>query len=107
MDISGLDEEGVQKLLELFPEDVRIDMATGGVNVTDKGFLESVKDHVHELAAPANATRKEVRRKAKELMSGFGEGTIKNTKEATGRNEKCPCGSGKKYKQCCLGKKRK
>ena len=21
-----------------------------------------------------------------------------------GRNEKCPCGSGKKYKQCCLGK---
>ena len=20
----------------------------------------------------------------------------------TGRNEKCPCGSGKKYKQCCL-----
>lgn len=22
-----------------------------------------------------------------------------------GRNEPCPCGSGKKYKQCCLGKK--
>ena len=21
-----------------------------------------------------------------------------------GRNEPCPCGSGKKYKQCCLGK---
>lgn len=21
-----------------------------------------------------------------------------------GRNEKCPCGSGKKYKQCCLKK---
>ena len=21
-----------------------------------------------------------------------------------GRNEKCPCGSEKKYKQCCLGK---
>ncbi len=21
-----------------------------------------------------------------------------------GRNEKCPCGSGKKYKKCCLGK---
>jgi len=20
----------------------------------------------------------------------------------TGRNEKCPCGSGKKYKKCCL-----
>jgi hypothetical protein len=22
----------------------------------------------------------------------------------TGRNEKCSCGSGKKYKKCCLGK---
>jgi hypothetical protein len=22
-----------------------------------------------------------------------------------GRNEPCPCGSGKKYKHCCLGKK--
>jgi len=21
-----------------------------------------------------------------------------------GRNEKCPCGSGKKYKKCCLNK---
>ncbi len=21
-----------------------------------------------------------------------------------GRNEQCPCGSGKKYKHCCLGK---
>jgi len=23
---------------------------------------------------------------------------------ATGRNDPCPCGSGKKYKQCCLRK---
>jgi len=23
----------------------------------------------------------------------------------TGRNEPCPCGSGRKYKQCCLKKK--
>ena len=22
--------------------------------------------------------------------------------EKTGRNDPCPCGSGKKYKQCCL-----
>lgn len=24
----------------------------------------------------------------------------------TGRNDPCPCGSGKKYKQCCLLKKK-
>ncbi len=25
-------------------------------------------------------------------------------KRKIGRNEKCPCGSGKKYKKCCLNK---
>mgnify|MGYP000010509993 CR=1 FL=1 len=25
---------------------------------------------------------------------------------AVGRNDPCPCGSGKKYKQCCLRKER-
>lgn len=29
-------------------------------------------------------------------------GTVK--KEKVGRNDPCPCGSGKKYKKCCLGK---
>ncbi len=26
------------------------------------------------------------------------------TSKTTGRNEPCPCGSGRKYKQCCLEK---
>jgi uncharacterized protein YchJ len=26
------------------------------------------------------------------------------THTEVGRNEKCPCGSGKKYKKCCLNK---
>lgn len=26
--------------------------------------------------------------------------------EKVGRNDPCPCGSGKKYKQCCLAKKK-
>ncbi len=30
--------------------------------------------------------------------------TIVNTQPKVGRNDKCPCGSGKKYKKCC-GKK--
>lgn len=25
-------------------------------------------------------------------------------KEEAGRNEPCPCGSGKKHKKCCMGK---
>ncbi len=27
-----------------------------------------------------------------------------NTGPKVGRNDPCPCGSGRKYKQCCLGK---
>ena len=26
--------------------------------------------------------------------------------EKVGRNDPCPCGSGKKYKQCCMAKER-
>src|SRR3990172_4342969 len=28
----------------------------------------------------------------------------RRNKEKIGRNDPCPCGSGKKYKKCCLGK---
>ena len=28
----------------------------------------------------------------------------RDTPQETGRNDPCPCGSGKKYKQCCLKK---
>jgi len=27
--------------------------------------------------------------------------TVKNDEPKVGRNDPCPCGSGKKYKQCC------
>ena len=30
--------------------------------------------------------------------------TIRNRGENVGRNDPCPCGSGKKYKQCCMKK---
>ena len=30
-----------------------------------------------------------------------GVGTIRNDEPKTGRNDPCPCGSGKKFKQCC------
>jgi preprotein translocase subunit SecA len=30
---------------------------------------------------------------------------IQNTKSKVGRNDPCPCGSGKKFKKCCMNKK--
>lgn len=36
----------------------------------------------------------------------FGETNVINmtTRQKIGRNDPCPCGSGKKFKKCCLGK---
>jgi SEC-C motif-containing protein len=33
-----------------------------------------------------------------------GPAPIKSTAPKVGRNDPCPCGSGKKYKHCCLAK---
>jgi SEC-C motif-containing protein len=33
-----------------------------------------------------------------------GPAPFKSTAPKAGRNEPCPCGSGKKYKHCCLAK---
>ena len=35
-----------------------------------------------------------------------GQTCLKYTKRAPERNDKCPCGSGKKYKKCCLNGKK-
>ncbi len=45
---------------------------------------------------------------AKVTFEGSSDQTVKKQpvvkKEKAGRNDPCPCGSGKKYKQCCLDK---
>ena len=47
-----------------------------------------------------NIERKEV---SKKMITNDGKDTVKTQKksEKIGRNDLCPCGSGKKYKQCC------
>jgi preprotein translocase subunit SecA len=34
----------------------------------------------------------------------FGSEPIRNKNRNVGRNDPCPCGSGKKFKKCCLDK---
>lgn len=34
-------------------------------------------------------------------MEHHADGTVRGTSSSVGRNDPCPCGSGKKYKQCC------
>lgn len=42
--------------------------------------------------------------KRKEIKKGFNKSRIVVNKNKVGRNDPCPCGSGKKYKKCCLNK---
>ena len=37
-------------------------------------------------------------------MKQIGNMPVENTEPMIGRNDPCPCGSGKKYKKCCLMK---
>ena len=40
-----------------------------------------------------------------ETGSPIGQSSLRNdARKKVGRNDPCPCGSGKKYKKCCLGK---
>ncbi|MCR4716253.1 MAG: SEC-C domain-containing protein [Lachnospiraceae bacterium] len=40
-------------------------------------------------------------KRAELYKSQKSSGTVVNTERKIGRNEPCPCGSGKKYKNCC------
>ncbi|MBF4694123.1 SEC-C metal-binding domain-containing protein [Fusibacter ferrireducens] len=42
--------------------------------------------------------------KQKEIKRAYGDSVTVRIEERIGRNDPCPCGSGKKYKKCCLNK---
>ena len=59
-----------------------------------------------EVNEEAELKRKQVA-KGEAMQANDGKQKIKaqpKQVEKVGRNEPCPCGSGKKYKNCCLGK---
>ncbi len=66
---------------------------------------ETVKVLFH-IVPQAKIERTQVAKPVAENLGG--DGTDKKKPivkgEKVGRNDPCPCGSGKKYKQCCLGK---
>ena len=42
-----------------------------------------------------------LRRKEKRNSKAYKESNIVRNLDKVGRNDVCPCGSGKKYKKCC------
>ena len=106
----------IRELLALLPEDIVRDLNHGEIDLQDPAFLDGLMDHVarQSLADPHTGRRllgKMVRLKkliAKSVRQSDPEAAVSSTithEEArVGRNAPCPCGSGRKYKQCCLRK---
>ena len=42
--------------------------------------------------------------KRKEIKKAYNQTRIVKNTNTVGRNDECPCGSGKKYKKCCINK---
>jgi preprotein translocase subunit SecA len=75
----------------------------------DENFVSSTWQEtsaVHEEIAPQST----IAAQQQEAIEGT-EGEkkmepIRNREERVGRNDLCPCGSGKKYKNCCMRNQR-
>jgi len=112
-DIERAYEDGLVDPRYIGFDDVKRDLAMGKDQVlarlADDPHRRLVEDTVKEMgwwacfrdvqprheknAGPASATA--------EPQPIAASSQIKSTRPKTGRNEPCPCGSGKKYKKCC------
>ena len=61
-------------------------------------MLEAKADYLYELPQWDRIFSIE---KRKEIQKQYRESTIVRNENKVGRNDACPCGSGKKYKKCC------
>lgn len=64
------------------------------------------QEDIKYVSGPNRVSKKKTQRKShnQKLHSAFAHVVTKEEREAPkiGRNEICPCGSGLKYKKCCL-----
>ena len=109
-------KRAIRELLDVLPKDVLEELNSGAINLKDPAFLDGLTDHVSRLslASPREGQKilgKIIRLKkliARSLRDSDPEVTVSSTitrqGQRVGRNDACPCGSGRKYKQCCLRK---
>lgn len=110
---AGIDMERIQKIMEspqgafitdfgLFCQEQGIDMNS----VSDPNQLQALNEQW--MATPRSAfegkTPAEVSKEDPELLSFKKVETYRRSEPRIGRNDPCPCGSGRKYKHCCMGK---
>jgi len=121
VDVHGADESqetsaAVRELLAILPPDVLGDIRSGAIDARDPAFLNGLMDHASRLsvADPQKGRRmlgkiirlrKLLHRSLRETEPGLAVSTtVVSDGARVGRNVPCPCGSGRKFKQCCMRK---
>jgi uncharacterized protein len=65
-----------------------------------KQFFTHIDPHLREMANLLHTGRAPA-----DIMTLLAQKEQTEAWKTAGRNDSCPCGSGQKYKKCCLGKK--
>ena len=63
--------------------------------------LEAMADAIHRVLPAAVAQYAHMGRSIAEVLAEHDADVQEPTRTKVGRNDPCPCGSGKKYKRCC------
>jgi hypothetical protein len=69
---------------------------------TDRGLWEALREE-KETLAELDSRRSTIRRISRKLPAFLASPRAAAPPPGAGRNEPCPCGSGKKFKRCCGG----
>ncbi len=97
-----------RRALELNPESAEAHIGLGWVlqSLGDASQAETMYRRAKDLAPPRGTLAEEARRALDQLNpEGRRSGWEDGPRPSVGRNDPCPCGSGKKYKHCCMKKK--
>ena len=109
-------QRAIRELLAILPADVLEEIQQGTIDLKDPAFLEGLTDHVSRLAVadPRRGRsllgklirlKKLITRSVRQTEPDAAVSATVTYREArVGRNAPCPCGSGRKYKQCCMRK---
>ncbi len=81
-----------------FETSLRDEIVTAHIALLERG---GQVDAAEKLRQSERRARREIHEDRDRAMGLLTPSTIRRTKPKIGRNEPCPCGSGKKYKKCC------
>lgn len=109
-------KRAIRELLDVLPKDIVDDLNRGAIDLKDPAFLDGLTDHVSRLSLANPRSGQKILGKIiklKKLMTRSlresdpevpVSATITRPSERIGRNAPCQCGSGRKYKHCCMRK---